>query len=114
MKSRSNRPTASRLARMVLDRSGRRWRIAETVIRTSDLSEEPRLVLSTDNYYVSLRNYPDQWMSLTVEELRELAEVDDRESNPPARTETSHQGAEGAVLAPSAVATSSPHHALTK
>jgi hypothetical protein len=114
MESRSNRRDATHLARMVLDHSGRRWRIAETIIRTTDQPAGPCLVLSTDNCYVLLRSYPDRWMSLTVEDLLELAKVDGRESHPPARTETSHQGAGGPVHVPAAIATLSPHHALTK
>lgn len=94
MESRSNRPAPAPLARMVLDRRGHAWRIAETVSRTTDPSAAPCLVLSTDNRYIRLRNYPDRWMSLTVEELLELAQADSRESNPPSRLDELHRDTE--------------------
>lgn len=102
MEYRSSRPAAVQLARMVLDRSGRRWRIAETVSRTTDPSAVPCLVLSTDNRYVRLRRYPDRWMSLPVEDLLELARAEDQESHPPSRLEASHQNTEGSVAVPAA------------
>ena len=107
---------------MVLDRRGRAWRIAETVSRTSD-SAVPCLVLSTHNRYVRLRHYPDRWMSLTVEELLELAQADSRESTPPSRRDALHQDTGAPVRAPVAIASkrvqlhaasSGDDHALTK
>jgi hypothetical protein len=122
MKSRSKRPAAAPLARMVLDRRGRAWRIAEAVSRTSD-SAVPCLVLSTDNRFIRLRNYPDQWMSLTVDELLELAQADSRESATPSRLDALHQDTGSPVRVPVAIAStrvqlhaasSGDDHALTK
>jgi hypothetical protein len=123
MESRLKRPAAAPLARMVLDRRGRAWRIAETVSRTYDASAVPCLVLSTQNRFVRLRNYPDRWMSLTVEELLELAQAGSREPNPPSRLDALHQDAGAPVRVPVAIGitrvqrhASGPadDHALTK
>jgi hypothetical protein len=98
METRSNRPAATRLARMVLDHSGRRWRIAETAFgRSTDGSTTLCLVLSTDNRYVRLRHYPSRWMSLTVEELLALAQTESREAHPPSRVEESRRSSGSAV-----------------
>jgi hypothetical protein len=57
-------------ARMVLDRSGKPWRIAE-LLATPGPGEAPArcLVLSSENRYVRVWNYPPDWMRRTVDEL---------------------------------------------
>jgi hypothetical protein len=56
--------------RMVLDRSGTPWRMAEMVASPAPGAPPARcLVLSSQNRYVRLWSYPPDWVERTVDEL---------------------------------------------
>ena len=60
--------------RLVLDRSAKRWRIAEMMAeRTPGAAREPCLVLSSENHYRRLWSYPADWMGLSIDELMRAA-----------------------------------------
>ena len=57
-------------ARMVLDRSGNRWRVSEMMAeRTLGAPRELCLVLSSENHYHRLWSYPADWMGRPIDEL---------------------------------------------
>ena len=56
--------------RMVLDRSGKRWRMSEMMAeRTPGAARELCLVLSSENHYRRLWSYPADWMGRPIDEL---------------------------------------------
>jgi hypothetical protein len=55
---------------MVLDRSGRQWRISEMMGEpTPDAPRALCLVLSSENHYHRLWSYPADWMGRPIDEL---------------------------------------------
>ena len=57
-------------ARMVLDRSGKRWRISEMMAeRTRGAPRALCLVLSNENRYHRVWSYPADWMRRSIDEL---------------------------------------------
>lgn len=64
------RPIGPVRTRMVLDRSGKRWRISEMMAeRIPGAAREPCLVLSSENHYRRLWSYPADWMGRSIDEL---------------------------------------------
>ncbi len=64
------RATGSVRTRMVLDRSGKRWRISEMMAeRTPGAPRAVCLVLSSENHYHRLWSYPADWMGRPIDEL---------------------------------------------
>ena len=71
--------------RMVLDQSGRTWRIAEMMDSPNPGAPRAKcLVLSSENGYVRAWSYPNDWMHWSIDEL--LREV--RKSRPVAPLQT--------------------------
>jgi hypothetical protein len=65
--------------RMVLDRSGKRWRISEMMAeRTPGTPRELCLVLSSENHYHRLWSYPADWMGRPIDELLRAPKVKPR------------------------------------
>lgn len=65
--ARATRPIRTR---MVLDRSGKRWRISEMMAeRTAGAPRAVCLVLSSENHYHRLWSYPADWMVRAIDEL---------------------------------------------
>lgn len=57
-------------ARMVLDRSGRLWRISEMMAEQAPGASPKRcLVLSSQNRYHRVWSYPADWMRRSIDEL---------------------------------------------
>jgi len=64
------RATGPVRTRMVLDRSGKRWRISEMMAeRIPGASRALCLVLSSEHHYHCLWSYPADWMGRPVDEL---------------------------------------------
>ena len=63
-------PARAVRTRMVLDRSGKRWRISEMMAEQTP--GEPRaacLVLSSEDRYHRVWSYPADWMRRSIDEL---------------------------------------------
>jgi len=70
------RATGPVRTRMVLDRSGRPWRISEmTAERTPGAPRAVCLVLSSENHYHRLWSYPADWMGRPIDELLSACEA---------------------------------------
>ena len=64
------RATGPVRTRMVLDRSGKRWRISEMMAeRTHGAPRALCLVLSSENHYHRLWSYPADWKGWLIDEL---------------------------------------------
>ena len=73
------RATGPVRARMVLDRSGKRWRISEMM--ADRIPGAPRalcLVLSSENHYHRLWSYPADWMGRPIDELLPVSKANPR------------------------------------